>query len=36
MNGRVFFWPLTSAVFLFGFDKVVISGAKELLSRLGA
>jgi hypothetical protein len=29
MNGRIFFWSLTSALagFLFGFDTVVISGA---------
>ena len=31
LNGRIFFWSLTSALagFLFGFDTVVISGAEQ-------
>ncbi len=33
MNGRIFFWSLTSALagFLFGFDTVVISGAEKTI-----
>lgn len=33
MNGRIFFWALTSALagFLFGFDTVVISGAEKTI-----
>jgi fructokinase len=33
MNGRLFFWAITSALpgFLFGFDTVVISGAEQTL-----
>jgi len=36
MNGRVFFWSLTSALagFLFGFDTVVISGAERTIQSL--
>ncbi len=36
MNGRVFFWSLTSALagFLFGFDTVVISGAEQKIQSL--
>ncbi len=36
MNGRIFFWSLTSALagFLFGFDTVVISGAEKTIQRL--
>jgi SP family arabinose:H+ symporter-like MFS transporter len=36
MNGRVFFWSLTSALagFLFGFDTVVISGAEKTIQTL--
>src|SRR6516165_6576252 len=36
MNGRVFFWSLTSALagFLFGFDTVVISGAERNIQSL--
>ena len=36
MNGRVFFWSLTSALagFLFGFDTVVISGAEKTIQSL--
>src|SRR6516165_3893534 len=36
MNGRVFFWSLTSALagFLFGFDTVVISGAEKTIQHL--
>src|SRR5271154_3788409 len=36
MNGRVFFWSLTSALagFLFGFDTVVISGAEKTIQAL--
>jgi SP family arabinose:H+ symporter-like MFS transporter len=36
MNGRIFFWALTSALagFLFGFDTVVISGAERTIQTL--
>ncbi|MGC2473218.1 MAG: sugar porter family MFS transporter [Candidatus Sulfotelmatobacter sp.] len=36
MNGRIFFWSLTSALagFLFGFDTVVISGAEKTIQNL--
>ena len=36
MNGRIFFWSLTSALagFLFGFDTVVISGAEKTIESL--
>lgn len=36
MNGRIFFWSLTSALagFLFGFDTVVISGAEKTIQTL--
>jgi SP family arabinose:H+ symporter-like MFS transporter len=36
MNGRIFFWALTSALagFLFGFDTVVISGAEQKIQTL--
>ena len=36
MNGRIFFWALTSALagFLFGFDTVVISGAEKTIQAL--
>ncbi len=36
MNGRLFFWALTSALagFLFGFDTVVISGAEQTIQTL--
>jgi sugar porter (SP) family MFS transporter len=36
MNGRIFFWSLTSALagFLFGFDTVVISGAEKTIEAL--
>ena len=36
MNGRIFFWSLTSALagFLFGFDTVVISGAEKTIQAL--
>src|SRR5450631_1893487 len=36
MNGRIFFWSLTSALagFLFGFDTVVISGAEKTIHAL--
>src|ERR1700733_10456521 len=36
MNGRLFFWSLTSALagFLFGFDTVVISGAEKTIQAL--
>ncbi len=36
MNGRIFFWSLTSALagFLFGFDTVVISGAEKTIQML--
>ncbi|HEX3800772.1 MAG TPA: sugar porter family MFS transporter [Verrucomicrobiae bacterium] len=36
MNGRLFFWALTSALagFLFGFDTVVISGAEQKIQAL--
>src|SRR5208282_1704941 len=36
MNGRIFFWSLTSALagFLFGFDTVVISGAEKTIKTL--
>ena len=36
MNGRVFYWSLTSALagFLFGFDTVVISGAEKTIQAL--
>src|SRR6202795_533088 len=36
MNGRIFFWSLTSALagFLFGFDTVVISGAAKTIQTL--
>lgn len=38
MNGRIFFWALTSALagFLFGFDTVVISGAEKTIQTLWA
>src|SRR6202167_5216609 len=38
MNGRIFFWSLTSALagFLFGFDTVVISGAEKTIQTLWA
>jgi sugar porter (SP) family MFS transporter len=38
MNGRIFFWSLTSALagFLFGFDTVVISGAEKTIQALWA
>jgi SP family arabinose:H+ symporter-like MFS transporter len=38
MNGRIFFWSLTSALagFLFGFDTVVISGAEKTIQSLWA
>ena len=36
MNGRLFFWSLTSALagFIFGFDTVVISGAEQKIQAL--
>jgi sugar porter (SP) family MFS transporter len=36
MNGRIFFWAITSALagFLFGFDTVVISGAEQTIQKL--
>jgi MFS transporter, SP family, arabinose:H+ symporter len=36
MNGRIFFWSLTSALagFLFGFDTVVISGTEKTIQAL--
>src|SRR5579871_4336033 len=36
MNGRIFFWSITSALagFLFGFDTVVISGAEKTIQTL--
>src|SRR6516225_9262914 len=36
INGRLFFWAITSALagFLFGFDTVVISGAEEKIQSL--
>ena len=36
MNGKIFFWSLTSALagFLFGFDTVVISGAEQKIQTL--
>ncbi|MGA7926824.1 MAG: sugar porter family MFS transporter [Candidatus Sulfotelmatobacter sp.] len=36
INGRIFFWSLTSALagFLFGFDTVVISGAEKTIQTL--
>ena len=36
MNGRIFFWSITSALagFLFGFDTVVISGAEQTIQAL--
>jgi MFS transporter, SP family, arabinose:H+ symporter len=36
MNGRIFFWSLTSALagFLFGFDTVVISGTEKNIQTL--
>ncbi|HSY18971.1 MAG TPA: sugar porter family MFS transporter [Candidatus Acidoferrales bacterium] len=36
INGRLFFWALTSALagFLFGFDTVVISGAEQKIQAL--
>ena len=36
LNGRLFFWALTSALagFLFGFDTVVISGAEQTIQSL--
>ena len=36
MNLRIFFWALTAAlaVFLFGFDTVVISGAEKTIQSL--
>ena len=36
MNGRIFFWSITSALagFLFGFDTVVISGAEQKIQAL--
>jgi len=38
LNGRIFFWSLTSALagFLFGFDTVVISGAEKTIQALWA
>lgn len=38
LNGRIFFWSLTSALagFLFGFDTVVISGAEKTIQTLWA
>jgi sugar porter (SP) family MFS transporter len=38
MNGRIFFWSITSALagFLFGFDTVVISGAEQKIQSLWA
>ena len=38
VNGRIFFWSLTSALagFLFGFDTVVISGAEKTIQTLWA
>ena len=38
INGRLFFWALTSALagFLFGFDTVVISGAEQKIQALWA
>lgn len=37
MNGRIFFWLLTSALagFLFGFDTVIISGAASFTPPAG-
>jgi MFS transporter, SP family, arabinose:H+ symporter len=36
MNGRLFYWAITSALagFLFGFDTVVISGAEQTIQTL--
>ncbi len=36
VNGRIFFWAITSALagFLFGFDTVVISGAEQKIQTL--
>jgi SP family arabinose:H+ symporter-like MFS transporter len=36
MNGRIFFWSLTSSLagFLFGFDTVVISGAEKTIQSI--
>ena len=36
MNGRLFYWAITSALagFLFGFDTVVISGAEQTIQSL--
>ena len=36
LDGRLFYWSLTSALagFLFGFDTVVISGAEQTIQRL--
>ena len=36
MNGRIFFWAITSALagFLFGFDTVVISGAEQTIQKI--
>lgn len=36
MNGKIFFWSLTSSLagFLFGFDTVVISGAEQKIQTL--
>jgi SP family arabinose:H+ symporter-like MFS transporter len=36
MNGRLFFWAITSSLagFLFGFDTVVISGAEQTIQSL--
>ena len=36
MNGRIYFWAITSALagFLFGFDTVVISGAEQTIQKL--
>jgi sugar porter (SP) family MFS transporter len=36
MNGRIYFWSITSALagFLFGFDTVVISGAEQTIQTL--
>lgn len=36
MNGRIFYWAITSALagFIFGFDTVVISGAEQTIQKL--
>lgn len=36
MNGRLYFWAITSALagFIFGFDTVVISGAEQTIQKL--